>query len=134
LFAGLHLRVVIVPYIGIICLSGGTHGNSYGIVDGSVRGCPRLRSFKPVSNKVADPVYKVPQVEHVIPGGEKPFTEEMMSDKLKRFSISSPSRIAWSVILRWKKACASGTLALAPVALNSRTYGGRLRFAQHHVE
>jgi hypothetical protein len=42
-----------------------------------------LRSFKPVSNKVADPVYKVPQVEHVISGGEKPFTEVNMSDKLK---------------------------------------------------
>jgi hypothetical protein len=63
--------------------AGCDNDNSYGIVDGSVRGRPRLRSFKPVSNKVADPVYKVPQVEHVIPGGEKPFTEEMMSDKLK---------------------------------------------------
>ena len=30
------------------------------------------------------PIYKVPQVEHVIPGGEKPFTEGMMSDKLKK--------------------------------------------------
>lgn len=43
-----------------------------------------LRTLKPVSNKVADPVYKMPQVEHVIPGGEKPFTEGMMSDKLKK--------------------------------------------------
>ncbi len=43
-----------------------------------------LRTLKPVSNKVADPVYKMPQVEHVIPGGEKPFTEAMMSDKLKK--------------------------------------------------
>ena len=43
-----------------------------------------LRTLAPVSNKVADPVYKMPQVEHVIPGGEKPFTEGMMSDKLKK--------------------------------------------------
>jgi mono/diheme cytochrome c family protein len=43
-----------------------------------------LLTLKPVSNKVADPVYNMPQVEHVIPGGEKPFTDEMMSDKLKK--------------------------------------------------
>jgi mono/diheme cytochrome c family protein len=43
-----------------------------------------LRTLKPVNNKVADPIYKMPQVEHVIPGGEKPFTEGMMSDKLKK--------------------------------------------------
>ena len=43
-----------------------------------------LRTLKPVSNKVDDSVYKLPQVEHVIPGGEKPFTAEMMSDKLKK--------------------------------------------------
>jgi mono/diheme cytochrome c family protein len=43
-----------------------------------------LRTIKPVSNKVADPVYKMPQVEHVLPGGEKPFTEAMMTDKVKK--------------------------------------------------
>ncbi len=43
-----------------------------------------MRTIKPVSNKVADPVYKMPQVEHVLPGGEKPFTEAMMSDKVKK--------------------------------------------------
>ena len=44
-----------------------------------------LRTLKPVKNKVADPVYKMPQVEHAIPpGGEKPFTEAMMSDKVKK--------------------------------------------------
>jgi mono/diheme cytochrome c family protein len=43
-----------------------------------------LLTLKPVSNKVADPVYNMPQVEHVIPGGEKPFTDDMMSDKLKK--------------------------------------------------
>jgi mono/diheme cytochrome c family protein len=43
-----------------------------------------LRTVKPIRNKVADPIYKMPQVEHVIPGGEKPYTEAMMSDKLKK--------------------------------------------------
>ena len=43
-----------------------------------------LRTLKPVSNKVEDPIYNVPQVENVIPGGEKPFTEGMMTDKLKK--------------------------------------------------
>jgi mono/diheme cytochrome c family protein len=43
-----------------------------------------LHTIKPVSNKVADPIYKMPQVEHVLPGGEKPFTEAMMSDKVKK--------------------------------------------------
>jgi len=43
-----------------------------------------LRTIKPISNKVADPIYKMPQVEHVLPGGEKPYTEAMMGDKLKK--------------------------------------------------
>jgi mono/diheme cytochrome c family protein len=43
-----------------------------------------LRTIKPVTNKVADPIYKMPQVEHVLPGGDKPFTEAMMSDKVKK--------------------------------------------------
>jgi mono/diheme cytochrome c family protein len=43
-----------------------------------------LRTIKPISNKVADPVYKMPQVEHVLPGGEKPFTEAMLKDKVKK--------------------------------------------------
>lgn len=43
-----------------------------------------LRTLKPVRNKVDDPVYKMPQVEHIIPGGEKPFTEGMMRDKLEK--------------------------------------------------
>src|SRR5690242_7285930 len=42
-----------------------------------------LRTLKPVNNKVADPIYKMPQLEIVIPGGEKKFTEDMMSDKVK---------------------------------------------------
>jgi mono/diheme cytochrome c family protein len=43
-----------------------------------------LRTIKPIKNKVADPIYKMPQVEAVLPGGEKPYTEAMMSDKLKK--------------------------------------------------
>ncbi len=43
-----------------------------------------LRTIKPINNKVADPIYKMPQVEHVIPGGEKPFTEADMNDKVKK--------------------------------------------------
>ena len=43
-----------------------------------------LRTLKPVSNQVADPVYKMPQVDHVLPGGEQPYTEAMMADKLKK--------------------------------------------------
>lgn len=43
-----------------------------------------LRTIKPVSNKVADPIYKMPQVENVFPGGEKPYTEAMLASKLKK--------------------------------------------------
>ena len=43
-----------------------------------------LRTLKPIKNKVADPVYKMPQGQHVPPGGEKPYTEAMMSDKVKK--------------------------------------------------
>jgi mono/diheme cytochrome c family protein len=43
-----------------------------------------LRTLKPVKNKVADPIYKMQQVEDVFPGGEKPYTEAMMKDKVKK--------------------------------------------------
>ncbi|HTT48539.1 MAG TPA: cytochrome c [Pseudolabrys sp.] len=43
-----------------------------------------LRTIKPISNKVPDPIYKMPQVENVFPGGEKPFTEAMLKDKVKK--------------------------------------------------
>jgi len=43
-----------------------------------------LRTLKPIKNKVPDPIYKMPQVEHVFPGGEKPFTEADMKDKVKK--------------------------------------------------
>lgn len=43
-----------------------------------------LRTVKPISNKVADPIYKM-QLPHVaFPGSEKPFNEAMMSDPVKK--------------------------------------------------
>lgn len=42
-----------------------------------------LLTLKPIKNKVADPIYKMPQVRQIFPGGEKPFTEAMMTDKVK---------------------------------------------------
>ena len=43
-----------------------------------------LHTIKPIKNKVPDPIYKMPQAEHVLPGGEKPYTEAMMKDKVKK--------------------------------------------------
>jgi mono/diheme cytochrome c family protein len=43
-----------------------------------------LRTLKPIKNTVPGPIYKMPQAEHVFPGGEKPYTEAMMKDKLKK--------------------------------------------------
>jgi mono/diheme cytochrome c family protein len=43
-----------------------------------------LHTIKPIKNTVPAPVYKMPQAEHVLPGGEKPYTEAMMSDKVKK--------------------------------------------------
>ena len=43
-----------------------------------------LRSLKPVSNKVADPIYKMPQGHPIPPGGDKPYTEAMLNDKVKK--------------------------------------------------
>jgi mono/diheme cytochrome c family protein len=42
-----------------------------------------LHTLKPVVNKVPDPIYKM-QIPHaVFPGSEKPYTEAMLTDKLK---------------------------------------------------
>jgi mono/diheme cytochrome c family protein len=43
-----------------------------------------LRTLKPIKNTVEAPVYRMPQVENVFPGGEKAFTEAMMADKVKK--------------------------------------------------
>jgi mono/diheme cytochrome c family protein len=42
-----------------------------------------LQSLKPVSNKVPDPVYKMPFGMHRFPGTEKPFTAADMNDRVK---------------------------------------------------
>ena len=43
-----------------------------------------LRTIKPVANKVPDPIYKM-QIPHVqFPGSEKPWTETMMNDPVKK--------------------------------------------------
>ena len=42
-----------------------------------------LRTLKPISNRVDDPIYKMQQIHHAFPGAEKPYAEAMMSDKLK---------------------------------------------------
>jgi mono/diheme cytochrome c family protein len=43
-----------------------------------------LRSIKPVSNKVPDPVYKMPIPHQIFPGAEKAMSEADFSDKVKR--------------------------------------------------
>jgi mono/diheme cytochrome c family protein len=43
-----------------------------------------LKTIKPIKNTVADPVYKIPQGHPIPPGGDKPFTEAMMGDKVKK--------------------------------------------------
>ena len=42
-----------------------------------------LRTIKPISNKVPDPVYKMKQVRQIFPGAEKRYTEAMFSDRVK---------------------------------------------------
>ena len=43
-----------------------------------------LRTLKPIKNKVPDPVYKMQIPHHAFPGSEKPYTEAMLSDKVKK--------------------------------------------------
>jgi mono/diheme cytochrome c family protein len=43
-----------------------------------------LRTLKPVSNKVADPIYKVALPHVVYPGAEKSYSQADLDDKLKR--------------------------------------------------
>jgi len=43
-----------------------------------------LRTVEPVSNKVPDPIYKMPAPRQVYPGAEKPYTQAMLDDKMKR--------------------------------------------------
>jgi mono/diheme cytochrome c family protein len=43
-----------------------------------------LRTIKPVSNKVPDPIYRMAAPPQVFPGAEQPYTPDMLSDKMKR--------------------------------------------------
>src|SRR6478609_7336121 len=43
-----------------------------------------LRTIKPIKNAVPDPIYKMPQGHPIPPSADKPYTEAMMSDKLKK--------------------------------------------------
>jgi mono/diheme cytochrome c family protein len=43
-----------------------------------------LRTLKPVSNKVPDPIYKIALPHHAFPGAEKSFSQADLNDKLKR--------------------------------------------------
>jgi len=43
-----------------------------------------LRSLKPISNKVPDPIYKVPQAHPEPPGGDKKFTDADLVDPMKK--------------------------------------------------
>lgn len=43
-----------------------------------------LRTLAPIKNKVPDPVYKFAAPPQVFPGGEKPYTEAMLADKVKK--------------------------------------------------
>jgi len=43
-----------------------------------------LRTIKPIKSTVPDPIYKTTQGHPIPPGGEKPFTEGMLSDKVKK--------------------------------------------------
>jgi mono/diheme cytochrome c family protein len=43
-----------------------------------------LHTLKPISNKVADPVYKMPQGHPIPPAGDKKFTDADMSDKVHK--------------------------------------------------
>jgi mono/diheme cytochrome c family protein len=43
-----------------------------------------LRTIKPIKNAVPDPIYKIPQGHPIPPGGDKPFTDAMMTDTVKK--------------------------------------------------
>jgi mono/diheme cytochrome c family protein len=43
-----------------------------------------LHTIKPIKNAVPDPIYKMAQGHPIPPGGESPYTEAMLSDKVKQ--------------------------------------------------
>ncbi|MDO9412986.1 MAG: c-type cytochrome [Pseudolabrys sp.] len=43
-----------------------------------------LRTVKPIKNAVPDPIYRMQIPHHAFPGSEKPYTEAMLTDKVKK--------------------------------------------------
>lgn len=43
-----------------------------------------LRTLKPIKNAVPDPIYKIEQGHPIPPGGERPYSEAMLNDRLKK--------------------------------------------------
>jgi mono/diheme cytochrome c family protein len=43
-----------------------------------------LRTIKPIRNTVPNPIYRIEQGHPIPPGGESPYTEAMLSDKVKQ--------------------------------------------------
>jgi len=43
-----------------------------------------IRSVQPISNEVPAPVYKAAMEHHDVPGADKPYTDEMLKDPVKR--------------------------------------------------
>jgi len=43
-----------------------------------------LRTLKPIKNKVPNPIYRMKVPRQIFPGAEKPYTEAMLTDKVKR--------------------------------------------------
>ena len=43
-----------------------------------------LRTLKPISNKVPDPIYKIALPHVIFPGAEKPFAQRDLNDKVRR--------------------------------------------------
>ncbi len=43
-----------------------------------------LKTLKPISNKVPDPIYKIALPHHLFPGSEKPYTQAQLRNKVKR--------------------------------------------------
>jgi mono/diheme cytochrome c family protein len=43
-----------------------------------------LKTIKPISNKVPDPIYKMALPHHLFPGSEQPYTQAQLRNKVKR--------------------------------------------------
>jgi len=43
-----------------------------------------LNTIKPIKNSVPDPVYKMPQAHPIPPGGDKPFSEALLGEKVNK--------------------------------------------------